>query len=80
MLYVNVNSCNINFDILHNIVFEEVRIKEIHRYMHHFLWFTEDIMLFSLVTENYNLLCVVFLDEIYSKDKQRIQYVVFQNY
>lgn len=72
-----VNSCSIAFDMLYNIEFE-ASVKDVNFYLHHFLWFTENKMLISIITENHNLLCILSLDEVYAKNHLKIQYVVIR--
>ncbi|XP_011876927.1 PREDICTED: putative elongator complex protein 1 [Vollenhovia emeryi] len=76
--YVHVNSYSIDFD-LRDMQFEEVPCI-VSKHINHFLWFTEDIILFSIIIENHSLLCVLSLNEINSKDCLKIQKVHVLDY
>lgn len=40
--------------------------------MHHFVWLAKNIMLCSKTTDNCNLLCILFLDEVDSEDNEHL--------
>ncbi|XP_012536297.1 putative elongator complex protein 1 [Monomorium pharaonis] len=77
--YHIANLCSIDFSILNRT--EDLSIKDnLYYYMHHFLWFTKDIMLFSIITEKHNLLCVLSLDKTNSENSLPIQKVHVLDY
>ncbi|KAL0127474.1 hypothetical protein PUN28_005627 [Cardiocondyla obscurior] len=77
LTYEIINSYNIGVTTLDHFIYKSnLKIKEAFYYhMHHFLWFTEKIILFSVTIEKFNLLCVLSLDEIHCKDHLKIQEV-----
>jgi len=79
LAYEIKNVCSIDFGTVYetSMEYDALRIKELHQYMHNFLWFTESTMLFSITTDNYNFFCVLSLDKTNSNDYLTIQYVVF---
>ncbi|XP_011692610.1 PREDICTED: putative elongator complex protein 1 isoform X1 [Wasmannia auropunctata] len=76
LIYEDVNLGNIDFGILalYDMKNEVLSIKR-HYYPYNFLWFTEDIILFAIVSNNFNLLCVLSLNKTHSKDRLRIEEV-----
>ncbi|XP_077256116.1 elongator complex protein 1 isoform X1 [Temnothorax americanus] len=80
LTYVTANVCSISCDVLYVIEDKALKIDDRDCFMQHFLWFTEDITLFSIVTKNHNLLCVLSLNGMHSNDCLKIREIHVMDY
>ncbi|KAL6266875.1 hypothetical protein P5V15_003703 [Pogonomyrmex californicus] len=61
LMYKFLRTYSIDCDVICDIAYNS--LKNQWYYLNHFLWFTSNIMLYSVTTAKQNLLCVLFLDK-----------------